>query len=149
MAGNAFRYEHVLELFRLHGYFLFLRGTFHGDLHPGNVLFEEGRFVFLDNANIETAPPALARGILDLLLALGDDDLPAAVEAMISTSTRPVSRSNRQALGEKMTDLYRGFLGKPVGEVSLTSQMMATVRARGLITGWPSPARPSRSSRAS
>ena len=31
-------YERLIELFRIHGYYMFCLGVFHGDLHPGNVI---------------------------------------------------------------------------------------------------------------
>ncbi|NIP93186.1 MAG: AarF/ABC1/UbiB kinase family protein, partial [Akkermansiaceae bacterium] len=98
IARRDFSYEQVLALFRIHGYFLFVRGTFHGDLHPGNVLYQDGRFVFLDNANVESAPPELTRGILGMLSALGDDDITTAAECIASTSTKPLPQTSRDRL---------------------------------------------------
>ena len=47
--GNL-EYNTLLELFKVHGYYMFCKGVFHGDLHPGNVLVDEAqsRFYFID-----------------------------------------------------------------------------------------------------
>ena len=40
-------YETLLELFKVHGYYMFCKGVFHGDLHPGNVLvMKKNSFLF-------------------------------------------------------------------------------------------------------
>jgi len=41
-------YDQLLDLFRIQGYYMFCRGVFHGDLHPGNVILSNGQFVFID-----------------------------------------------------------------------------------------------------
>ena len=79
-------YEALLDLFRIHGYYLFVRGEFHGDLHPGNVIWHNGRFWFLDNANIETVPPAFGRGIFDMRVLLGQGDLARAADHLAAMS---------------------------------------------------------------
>ena len=48
--SQSISWEHVLNLFRIHGAFMFGVGTFHGDLHPGNVMLsDDGKFTFIDN----------------------------------------------------------------------------------------------------
>ena len=43
----------MLELFRIHGAFMFGLGTFHGDLHPGNAMMDDqGNFFFIDTGAI-------------------------------------------------------------------------------------------------
>ena len=50
----------LIELFRIHGAYMFGIGTFHGDLHPGNcIIDEDGCFVFIDNGAICEAPGML------------------------------------------------------------------------------------------
>ena len=45
MNKGSLQWETLLELFRIHGAFLFGMGTFHGDLHPGNCLINaQGQF---------------------------------------------------------------------------------------------------------
>ena len=57
MNKGSLEWDTVLELFRIHGAFLFGMGTFHGDLHPGNcIINSQGQFVFIDNGAICHAP---------------------------------------------------------------------------------------------
>ncbi len=126
-AGNL-PYEALLDLFRLHGYFLFVRGEFHGDLHPGNIIWHQGEFWFLDNATIETIPPTFARGLFDMLMLLGQGDLPRAGAQLAALSLKPLSDRQRRQFLDEFARLYLGFAGKTVSEVSLTTQMMRTIK---------------------
>lgn len=121
-------YEALLDLFRIHGYFLFIRGEFHGDLHPGNVIWRDGGFWFLDNANIETVPPEFGRGIFRMLVLLGQGDLKRAADELAALSLNPLPSSKLAAFHTDFAKLYQDFAGKTVSETSLTNQMMATVK---------------------
>lgn len=121
-------YEALLDLFRIHGYFLFVRGEFHGDLHPGNVIWHEGKFQFLDNANIETVPPQFARGIFRMMVLLGEGDLPRAADQLAGLSLQPLSAKALANFRSRFAALYQDFSGKTVAERSLTDQMMETVK---------------------
>ena len=121
-------YSALLDLFRIHGYFLFVRGRFHGDLHPGNVIWRSGQFWFLDNANIETVPIRFARGLFSMLLLLGQGDLSRASNQLLQLSTQPLTGKKAGEFQSEFAALYRGFSGRTVGEISLTDQMMKTVK---------------------
>lgn len=121
-------YEALLELFRIHGFFLFVLGEFHGDLHPGNVIWRDGSFWFLDNANVETVPQTFARGLLAMLVCLGQDDMDAAGNQLADLSKAPLPNRARADFLSDFTKLYRDFCGRSVGEKSLTRQMMETVK---------------------
>lgn len=121
-------YEALLDLFRIHGYYLFVRGEFHGDLHPGNVIWHEGQFWFLDNANIEKVPPEFGRGIFRMLVLLGGGDLRRAADELAALSMNPLPAARLAEFHSKFAALYRDFAGKTVSETSLTNQMMETVK---------------------
>ena len=121
-------YEALLDLFRIHGYYLFVRGEFHGDLHPGNVIWHNGRFWFLDNANIETVPPAFGRGIFDMLVLLGQGDLARAADHLAAMSLKPLAARPLAEFRREFTALYQDFAGRTVADASLTQQMMRTVK---------------------
>lgn len=129
LGRGALPYAALLELFRIQGYFLFVRGEFHGDLHPGNVIWRDGHFWFLDNANIETIPPAFARGLFGMLMQLGEGQVHGAAEQLIQLSTTPLAAKRRQSFQSGFAALYRDFADRTVSEVSLTRQMMETVKA--------------------
>ena len=120
-------YEVLLDLFRIQGFFLFVQGEFHGDLHPGNVIWRDNRFWFLDNANVETVPQTFARGLLQMLVCLGQEDIEAAGNQLAELSTTPLPNSARKEFIAGFNQLYRGFCGQTVAEKSLTRQMMETV----------------------
>lgn len=121
-------YQAILDLFRIHGYYLFVRGEFHGDLHPGNVILHEGRFWFLDNANIETVPRDFAAGLFRMMVLLGQGDLARAADALAGVSLQSLSASRHAAFRSSFISLYQDFTNRPTGEISLTRQMMHTIR---------------------
>lgn len=128
LESGGLPYETLLDLFRIHGYFLFVRGEFHGDLHPGNVIWKDGRFWFLDNANIEIVPPEFGRGIFRMLVLLGQGDLASAADELAALSLNPLPSSSLAEFHASFARLYQDFAGKTVSETSLTNQMMATVK---------------------
>ena len=63
-------YAQLIELFRIHGYFMFCIGTFHGDLHPGNVILADGKICFVDTGYIGYVGDKIRRGLFDFFSAL-------------------------------------------------------------------------------
>lgn len=124
--ASAFSYEDLLLLFRIHGYYLFFQGKFHGDFHPGNVFYDGSTFWFIDNANVETVPQQFSRGLLRFMVALGEKRYDDAARAIESLGVKPLQKPSdfRNAFAQ----LYANFGNKPVGEESLTVQMMQTIR---------------------
>lgn len=123
---EKFTYESLLKLFRIHGWFLFGLGEFHGDFHPGNIHFADGRFWFIDNANVEKADRRFTRGLLDFMVQLGHGDHQAAARALESLSLEPLP--DPDTFRRRFAKLYNDFGGRPIGEQSLTNQMMRTIR---------------------
>jgi ubiquinone biosynthesis protein len=123
---KKFTYENLLMLFRIHGYFLFFQGEFHGDFHPGNIFFDGENFLFIDNANVEKVPVVFSRGLLDFMVCLGKKDCTNAARAIeaLSVKTLPSPEKFRH----KFDELYAEFGQRPIGEQSLTTQMMKTIR---------------------
>jgi ubiquinone biosynthesis protein len=126
LKSKEFTYENLLLLFRIHGYFLFFQGQFHGDFHPGNVFYDGQRFWFIDNANVETVPREFSRGLLDFMVALGEKRYDEAARAIEALGVRPLPQP--QKFRDAFAKLYQNFGNKPVGEESLTMQMMQTIR---------------------
>jgi ubiquinone biosynthesis protein len=90
------------------------------------VFYDGQKFWFIDNANVETVPTEFSRGLLDFMVALGEkryDDAARAIEAL---SVKPLPKP--EVFRRKFAELYAGFGNKPVGEESLTMQMMNTIR---------------------
>ena len=47
--SGTMEWDDLLQLFRIHGAYMFGMGVFHGDLHPGNAMMgEDKNFIFID-----------------------------------------------------------------------------------------------------
>ena len=119
----------LLELFRIHGAYLFGIGTFHGDLHPGNcIIDEEGKFVFIDNGAICHAPKHVNKSLFTFFRYLSDHDFEKAFRALLDISEKQLPHKDAVEYMSQMAIIYHDFEMKTVGEQSLTQIMMKTVR---------------------
>ncbi|MGD8339854.1 MAG: AarF/ABC1/UbiB kinase family protein [Gammaproteobacteria bacterium] len=125
---DTLRYEQLLDLFRIHGFYMFVIGTFHGDLHPGNVLVDDGDFYFIDTAYIGTVSDRLRRGLFSFFEALTRYDYSGCAESMHSMSTAQLSEADFQRFENALLEVYKDFKGATVSEVSLTTKMMQTIK---------------------
>ncbi len=121
-------YDALLELFRLHGFFTFCVGTFHGDIHPGNLIYREGGFTFLDTGVIGHVGEKLRKGLLAFFQALSEFDYPACARALNAMADQGIEGGRFREFELQLTELYRDFTGSTVAQVSLTRKMMETIR---------------------
>ena len=121
-------YDALLLLFRIQGYFLFVKGEFHGDLHPGNIVWKNDHFWFLDNGWIETVPPRFSHGLFEMLAELARGNINDAADRLISLSTSPLDEQSRDRLAREFATIHHDSAERPVGEISLTKRMMRTVK---------------------
>ena len=128
-AGTVTR-PNMLQLSRIHGAFMFGLGTFHGDLHPGNAMMDEqGNFHFIDTGAICNAPEHVRNALFGFFYFLAKGELKNAFDAMLTmAAVRPTGKT-LDTYYASMNELYDGFVGTSVSEVSLTEQMMKTVKA--------------------
>ena len=120
----------LLQLFRIHGAFMFGIGVFHGDVHPGNVMMDDDKkFVFIDTGAICEAPPRVRNALFGFFYFLARGELKNAFDAMLTMADVAPGGDILDDYYSSMFNLYDGFVGTTVGEVSLTEQMMKTVRA--------------------
>jgi ubiquinone biosynthesis protein len=120
----------MLELFRIHGAFMFGIGTFHGDLHPGNAMMDDkGNFIFIDTGAICNAPDHVRNALFGFFYFLAKGELRHAYDAMLTMADVQPTGKTLQTYYDSMNELYDGFVGTSVSEVSLTEQMMKTVKA--------------------
>ena len=123
-------WEDLLELFRIHGAFMFGVGTFHGDLHPGNcILDKQGNFVFIDNGAICEAPRKVSNSLFNFFYHLSSNDKDLAFESLISLAERRPRSVKVEEFKKDMHEIYRDFENLSVGQQSLTEVMMKTVRS--------------------
>jgi len=128
--GDSLPWDYLMELFRIHGAYMFGVGTFHGDLHPGNcIINEDGDFVFIDNGAICEAPRNVSLPLFEFFEGLSKNDLDTAFEALLGLAGERPPENNVKRFKTRMSEIYLGFGEKSVGEQSLTDLMMMTVRA--------------------
>ena len=129
LSDKDLSWEDLLQLFRIHGAYMFGIGTFHGDLHPGNAMVDEnGMFTFIDTGAISHAPESVRSALFGFFYYLAKGELEEAFEAMLTMADTPPTGEAKARYMQEMHETYDGFVGKSVSEVSLTQQMMKTVR---------------------
>ena len=128
--SSSLEWDDLLELFRIHGAYLFGIGTFHGDLHPGNCIIDnEGKFVFIDNGAICHAPSKVNLSLFQFFEHLSANDFKEAFDSLLGLSDSPLTSNNLDNYYKEMNKIYDGFENQSVGEKSLTRIMMQTVQA--------------------
>ena len=133
---KSLSWDTLLELFRIHGAYLFGIGTFHGDLHPGNCIIDkEGKFVFIDNAAVCHAPKNVSKSLFVFFDNLSQQKLDQAFIALLEMTDRHPNEKKMKKYMSKMHEIYADFGKRDVGEQSLTKIMMQTVRAAVELAG--------------
>lgn len=127
-------YETMLNLFYLHGFYMFIVGKFHGDLHPGNLLYGNKSFYFVDTAYIGSVPKKLSVGLMNFFEGLSTDDFKMSAQWLNKMSDIELSGEHYINFEKKFLELYADFADKSVGQKSLTEQMMHTIKL-GVLSG--------------
>lgn len=133
---KSLTWDFLLQFFRIHGAYLFGIGTFHGDLHPGNCIVDhDGKFVFIDNGAICHAPKRVAHSLFHFFDHLSRQEMQEAFDALLTmTEIHPTPKKLAKYYAS-MHEIYTDFEKKPVGEQSLTTIMMGTVKAAVIHAG--------------
>jgi ubiquinone biosynthesis protein len=122
-------YDELLDLFHLHGFFVFCIGTFHGDIHPGNIIrMTDGKFAFIDTGAISTVGDRMRTGLFNFFDALSLYDYDACAQALNSMADRGIEGSAYERFKQKFLILYKDFTNSTVSQVSLTKRMMETIK---------------------
>ena len=128
--SGTMEWNDLLQLFRIHGAFMFGMGVVHGDLHPGNAMMSQNKdFIFIDTGAICEAPEHVRKALFGFFYFLAKGELKNAFDAMLTMADVAPSGKTLQTYYDSMFELYDGFVGTSVSEVSLTQQMMKTVKA--------------------
>jgi ubiquinone biosynthesis protein len=128
LESKRLEYDQLLDLFRVHGFYLFCVGTFHGDLHPGNVILRENRWTFVDTGFVGTVSERLRLGLFYFFKALSQYDYPACAKALHQMSDIQIDRNTYAEFERRFLELYHDFTDRNVSEISLTRQMMSTIK---------------------
>jgi ubiquinone biosynthesis protein len=127
--NNALSYNTLLDLFAIHGFYLFKMGTFHGDLHPGNIFLGDDKYIyFIDTAAITSISDRIRTGLFDFFAALVDYDYELCCIQLHKMSVVTINNEKFEKFRNKLLILYKDFKGKSVSEVSLTKKMMETIK---------------------
>ncbi|MAU18047.1 MAG: hypothetical protein CMA24_01145 [Euryarchaeota archaeon] len=127
--AGSLSWSTLLDLFRIHGAYLFGIGTFHGDLHPGNcIIDEDGMFVFIDNGAICHAPKHVSSSLFRFFEHLSNSDYDDAFQSLLGLSEENLDEMRKERYMNKMHQIYHDFEMRSVREQSLTQIMMKTVR---------------------
>jgi len=134
LSSGKLTYESLLELFHIHGFFMFAIGTFHGDIHPGNIVLQDGRFTFLDTGYIGRVSERMRKNLFYFFDALSQYDYPVSARCLNAMAERQIGGEKFAAFERKFLALYADFKNKTVSQVSLTKKMMQTIRL-GVVSG--------------
>lgn len=122
------KYEDLLLLFKIHGFFMFNIGTFHGDIHPGNLMICCGKIYFVDTGAIGYVSKRLSHGLLNFFDALSQYDYDMCAQRLNEMAESSISGEKFEKFRKKFHVLYADFKGKSVKQVSLTKKMMETIK---------------------
>ncbi|WP_418791164.1 ABC1 kinase family protein [Phosphitispora sp. TUW77] len=99
---------------------LFERGIFHGDPHPGNVLFQDNyRIVLIDFGIVGRFDRYFRRMVAELLVALADRDVPAVMNIIMETG-RTTRRIHQQRFFEDVSEIVEKANGVTRGGIALS-----------------------------
>lgn len=121
-------YPRLLNLFEIQGAYLFLKGEFHGDLHPGNVFWHRNKIYFLDNSNVEKINANFSQNLGLMIFNLAKKQYGKAAETLHNISLKKIPTQKFQQFKKKFESLYSDFYGKTSIEASITLQMMNTIK---------------------
>lgn len=131
---KKFSYDQMLEFFHIHGFYMFVVGTFHGDIHPGNIMYDGKHFYFLDTGYIGSVTDKIRLNLLKFFEYLSDYDYPQCAYYLQAMSKQQLAAEKYKTFAKKFIELYADFKDKTVSEISLTKKMMQTIRL-GVLSG--------------
>jgi ubiquinone biosynthesis protein len=134
LSRGALSYDTLLSLFHIHGFFMFVVGTFHGDLHPGNVIQHGEQLYLLDTGYIGTVSDTIRVNLFRYFDALSQYDYPASAQHLHAMSSRALDAAAYHVFQKKYEALYADFTNTTVSQMSLTKKMMQTIRL-GVLSG--------------
>jgi ubiquinone biosynthesis protein len=128
LLDSKMSYDNLLMLFKIHGFFMFNIGTFHGDIHPGNLMLYNKKIYFIDTGAIGHVSKRLSKGLLNFFDSLSMYDYESCAKRLNEMAVIRIKDKNFDAFSKKFKALYKDFKGKSVSQVSLTKKMMETIK---------------------
>lgn len=121
-------YELLLELFHIHGFYIFGIGTFHGDIHPGNIILQGKDICFVDCGAIGRVSDRLREGLFYFMESLSLYDFKKCAYWLNRMSDKVLEGERYKLFENNMVRLYSDFENATVSQVSLTKRMMETIK---------------------
>jgi ubiquinone biosynthesis protein len=121
-------YQDILNLFHIHGFYMFGIGTFHGDIHPGNIILHNGKIYFVDTGAIGRVGDKFRRGLFKFFESLSVYDYDKCADYLNQMAEIEITGKAYDAYAKKFTTLYQDFTNSTVAQVSLTKKMMQTIK---------------------
>jgi ubiquinone biosynthesis protein len=134
LTEGRFSYDDMLKFFYLQGFYIFIAGKFHGDIHPGNLLYDGQRFYFVDMAFIGEVGERIRRGLFLFFEALSYYRYDDCAKYLNEMADLRIKGEAFEKFKTAFKELYKDYEGKTVSEVSLTKQMMLTIKL-GVVSG--------------
>jgi len=125
---KTLKYDELLELFKIHGFFMFNIGTFHGDIHPGNIIIKNDDFIFIDNAALSHTGNRIRENLFLFFKHLSAYDYPACARSLNAMAEKGIGGEKYMDFEKKFGELYSDFKNATVTDVSLTRRMMETIK---------------------
>ncbi len=128
LTQGKFTYDDMLKLFYIQGFYMFIAGKFHGDIHPGNIMYDGSHFYFVDTAFVGVVGDKIRRGLFSFFESLALYDYKKCAHYLNEMADIGLDGEKFANFESDMLELYKDFQGKTVSEVSLTKQMMQTIK---------------------
>jgi len=128
LENRTLDYQYLLNLFHLHGFYIFGVGTFHGDIHPGNIILKDNDIYFVDCGALAKVSERLRKGLFHFMKNLSFYRFDQCAKWLHYMSENRLSNAKFEQFRAKFLDLYKDFPGKSVSEISLTKKMMHTIK---------------------
>jgi ubiquinone biosynthesis protein len=128
LESKSLAFEDILEIFHIHGFYIFIIGTFHGDLHPGNLILKDNNYYFIDTGAISTVGEKIQSGLFSFMENLSVYNYDGCAKSLNDMAEKEIHGKKYEVYHQKLLELYKDFSGKSVSEISLTQKMMETIK---------------------
>lgn len=128
LSKGLFTYQDMLKLFYIQGFYIFIAGKFHGDIHPGNVLYDGKQFYFVDTAFVGVVGDRIRKGLFYFFEALSRYDYPECAKWLNEMADTRLTADQFENFKNDFIELYKEYTKSTVSQVSLTKQMMLTIK---------------------
>jgi ubiquinone biosynthesis protein len=125
---KSLAFEDILEIFHIHGFYIFIIGTFHGDLHPGNLILKDRNYYFIDTGAISSVGEKIQSGLFSFMENLSIYNYDGCAKSLNDMAEKEIHGKKYDIYHLKLLELYKDFSGKTVSEISLTRKMMETIK---------------------